>query len=86
MPNMLNSENSQIDRIEDPPLVNMRLSVSPEAYRLRSEVANDLGIPKGTAIVKAIALLKAAADARKSGRAVGAAVDAESLETEFVGF
>ncbi len=73
-------------RAEPARLVPLNLSVSTDLDGLLDRISREMGISKADAILRGIALLKAALDAKRDGKAVGAADSADTLETEFVGF
>lgn len=72
---------------ERPGTVQLSLTVSPKFVGLLRDLGDRLGgDPPGMVLLKGIALLKAAMDARDQGKAIGAAASAEVLDTEFLGF
>jgi hypothetical protein len=63
-----------------------RLEVSPAGDRLLAELGCRLGLDTGEVIRLAVALLRAAVDAKGNGKAVGYAESPDWLEAEFTGF
>jgi hypothetical protein len=62
------------------------LKMSPESFADLDRLARASGTPLDDVISKAFILYKAAADASRSGKAVGIAPTPDVLETEFIGF
>jgi hypothetical protein len=62
------------------------VTASPQMIDLIDSLAVRLGVTRAEVLLRGVALLKAAVDARDQGKAVGAAGSADALETEFVGF
>jgi hypothetical protein len=84
--NVIRTSDGRIDRIEGRRPVILNVSITPDLDHLIGELAADIGTNKAETIVRGLALLKAAVDAKKKGKVVGTAESSESLETEFVGF
>ncbi len=57
-------------------LVTLTLTISPELDDHLDNMAEELGVPKGEAILKAFGLLKIALEARREGKGIGI-LDAE---------
>ena len=66
--------------------VRLDLSITPEFDRVLIGLGATLEIDRAEVIYRAVALLKAAVEARTHGQAIGAADSPDALETEFVGF
>ncbi len=64
----------------------LSLSMSPTAYVKLQELALASGVSLDEVISKAFVLYIEAAEASRTGKAVGIASTAEALETQFVGF
>ena len=62
------------------------LSLPPAAAAAVDRVLTETGDPPGAMFGKALGLYMLALDARRRGKAVGAADSADALETEFTGF
>ena len=62
------------------------LTLSPALDEALTDLAGELGVTRGDAMLRAIALLKTAVQYRREGKTIGAANDPESLEAVFVGF
>jgi hypothetical protein len=62
------------------------LDLSPEAYRVLQQLMNETSEGPDDLFRKALAMYKAAVEARHEGKAVGVANSPDALETEFVGF
>lgn len=59
-------------RVDHPfPRVNLKLEIGADLDAMMEEMAEDLGVPKGSLILKAIGLLKLAVDARSEGKTIG---------------
>jgi hypothetical protein len=69
-------------RLTEAPQVSMvlKLTISPELDALIDNMAEDLGVTKGEAILKAIGLLKIAVDAHQEGKSIG--ILDENLEVD----
>jgi hypothetical protein len=65
--------------------VTLTLTVWPELNDLLDNLADELGVTKGDAVVKAINLLKIAVDARKAGQKLLVVDDATGEEEEITG-
>jgi len=59
--------------------------VTPEFYAALVQLSRDTRQDLGEVFTKAIALYKTAVEFKREGKHVGAADEAENLETEFVG-
>ena len=66
--------------------IRMTLTAPEALSEVIEETARSMGVTNAEAIVRAVALLRAAQDAKRAGRAVGSVEDADVLETEFTGF
>ncbi len=84
--NVIRTKDGRIDRVEARRAVNLSLAVTPELDELITRLASDLGATKAATLMRGVALLRAAVDARRAGKVVGSAESPDSLETEFVGF
>jgi len=62
--------------------VTLTLSISPELDDLLDNMADEMGVPKGEAILKAIGLLKIALDAKREGKGIGILDDELDVEQE----
>lgn len=69
-----------------PGMVHATLEMPVQASYLITELAGEMGIDPGEVILRGIALLKAAHEAKSDGKAVGAALSPDALDTEFTGF
>ncbi len=65
---VVRTKDGHVDRIEARRPVILNLSITPELDELLSRLALDLGLSKAAAVVKGIALLKVAADAKQRGK------------------
>jgi hypothetical protein len=62
------------------------LTLSPVLDEALTDLAGELGVTRGDAVLRAIALLKTAVEHRREGKVIGAASNPESLEAVFVRF
>jgi metal-responsive CopG/Arc/MetJ family transcriptional regulator len=65
--------------------VRMNLQVSSELNDLLEEIAGSTGSNRSEVIRQALALMKAAHDAKQKGKHIGIVTDATKLDTEIVG-
>ncbi|MGH9827358.1 MAG: ribbon-helix-helix protein, CopG family [Blastocatellia bacterium] len=65
--------------------VRMNMQISAELNEMLEKIADDTGSNRSEVIRQALALMKVAYDAKKKGKHIGLATDANSLETEIVG-
>ena len=62
--------------------VTLTLTISPELDTLLDNMSEELGVPKGEAILKAFGLLKIALEARREGKGIGILDDELDVEQE----
>lgn len=65
--------------------VRLNLQVSSELNKVLEEIADNSGSTKTDVIRQALALMKVAHNAKKSGKHLGLVGDADKLDTEIVG-
>lgn len=65
--------------------VTLTLTIWPELNDLLDNLADEIGVPKGEAVVKAINLLKIAVEARREGKKLIVLDDATGEEEEITG-
>jgi metal-responsive CopG/Arc/MetJ family transcriptional regulator len=65
--------------------VRMNLQVSAELNELLEKIAGDTGSNRSEVIRQALALMKAAYEAKQRGKHIGFVSDPDKLETEIVG-
>lgn len=65
--------------------VRLNLQVSSELNNVLEEIADSSGSTKTDVIRQALALMKVAHNAKKSGKHLGVVADADKLDTEIVG-
>lgn len=65
--------------------VRMNMQISAELNEMLEKIADDTGSNRSEVIRQALALMKVAYDAKKKGKHIGFATDANALETEIVG-
>jgi hypothetical protein len=74
-----------VTRPQSKSTVTLTLTVWPELNDLLDNLADDMGVAKGEAVVKAINLLKIAVDARKAGHKLLVVDDDTGTEEEITG-
>ena len=64
----------------------LQLNMSPELDADLDNLGEELGVPKGKAILKALSLLKIAMDAKREGKRVAILDDRDDSEQDIIGF